>query len=84
MLNVDSLASDCGNEVDLLLEQDGGFTLVEIKSGQTFQSGWLQALATVERHIGSATRRALIYGGDTNFDRTDAAVISWRSLANAG
>ena len=72
-----------GNEVDLLLEQDGGFTLVEIKSGQTFQPGWLQALGTVERHIGEATRRALIYGGDTDFDRTDTAVVGWRSLTRA-
>ena len=72
-----------GNEVDLLLEQNGSFTLVEIKSGQTLQSGWLQALGTVERHIGEVTRRALIYGGDTDFDRTDGTVIGWRSLARA-
>lgn len=72
-----------GNEVDLLLEQEGGFTLVEIKSGQTFQTGWLQALGTVERHIGAVTRRALIYGGDSDFDRADATVIGWRSLVRA-
>ena len=72
-----------GNEVDLLLEQDGGFTLVEIKSGQTFQSGWLRVLGTVERHIGAATRRALIYGGDTDFARTEATVLGWRSLVRA-
>ncbi|MFN0161104.1 MAG: ATP-binding protein, partial [Burkholderiales bacterium] len=51
-----------GNEVDVLLEQGGGFTLVEIKSGQTFQTGWLASLGTVQRHIGESTRRALIYG----------------------
>lgn len=73
-----------GNEVDLLLEQDGGFTLVEIKSGQTFQSNWLHALDTVQRHIGGATRNALIYGGDTDFERTDANVLGWRSLVSAG
>lgn len=39
-----------GNEVDLLLEQDAGITLVELKSGQTFQPGWLQSLNTVQRH----------------------------------
>lgn len=72
-----------GNEVDLLLEQNGSFTLVEIKSGQTFQPSWLQAQGTVERHIGELTRRGLIYGGDIDFDRTDAAVIGWRSLARA-
>ena len=40
-----------GNEVDLLLEQDGGITLVEVKSGQTFQPGWLKNLTTVQRHM---------------------------------
>ena len=40
-----------GNEVDLLLEQDGGITLVQVKSGQTFQPGWLKNLTTVQRHI---------------------------------
>ena len=72
-----------GNEVDLILEQDGGFTLVELKSGQTFQSGWLRALGTVERHIGPNTRSALIYGGDTDFERTEATVLGWRSLVRA-
>lgn len=73
-----------GNEVDLLLEQGGGFTLVEVKSGQTFQSDWLRPLETVQRHIGEATRRAVVYGGDIDFDRSDAAVIGWRSLVRAG
>ena len=40
-----------GNEVDLLLEQDSGITLVEVKSGQTFQNGWMQSLKTVQRHM---------------------------------
>lgn len=72
-----------GNEVDLLLEQDGGFTIVEINSGQTFQNRWLHALATVDRHIGAGTRRALIYGGDTDFERTDATVLGWKGLVRA-
>jgi hypothetical protein len=73
-----------GNEVDLLLEQDGGYTLVELKAGQTFQRGWLSALHTVSRHIGSETRRAVVYGGDSDFELSDASVIGWKSLARAG
>lgn len=73
-----------GNEVDLLLEQDGGYTLVEVKAGQTFQRGWLSALHTVSRHIGHGTRRAVVYGGDSDFELSDASVIGWRSLARAG
>jgi predicted AAA+ superfamily ATPase len=64
-----------GNEVDLLLEQDGGRTLVELKAGQTFQRGW---------HIGRETRRAVVYGGDSDFELSDASVIGWKSLARAG
>lgn len=73
-----------GNEVDLLLEQDGGFTLVEIKSGQTFQADWLRNLATVERHIGMDARRAVVYGGSTDFERTGVSVLGWKSLERAG
>ena len=73
-----------GNEVDLLLEQGGGFTLVEVKSGQTFQPEWLRTLDTVQRHIDKPTRRALVYGGDTSFARSDVAVVAWHDLALAG
>ena len=72
-----------GNEVDLLLEQDGGITLVEVKSGQTFSSDWLSALATVQRHIGQTTRNAVLYGGDLSAGRADAAQIGWRDLVLA-
>jgi predicted AAA+ superfamily ATPase len=73
-----------GNEADLLLEQGGGHTLVEIKAGQTFQADWLKALGTVDRHLGGATRRALIYGGATSRVQGETQVIAWRDLAGAG
>lgn len=73
-----------GNEVDLLLEQDGGITLVEVKSGQTFQNGWLQSLKTVQRHMAEPTRNAVLYGGDQSASRTDAQVLGWRDLVLAG
>ena len=73
-----------GNEVDLLLEQDGGITLVEIKSGQTFQAGWLQSLKTVQRHMNQPTRNAVLYGGDLSAGRTDAELVGWRDLVLAG
>jgi predicted AAA+ superfamily ATPase len=73
-----------GNEADLLLEQDGLHTLVETKSGQTFQPDWLRGLATIDRHLGGGTRRALVYGGDTSQRRSDVAVIGWRDLVRAG
>ena len=73
-----------GNEIDLLLEEGNDHILVEMKSGQTFQSEWLKNLQTVDRHIGGRTRRALIYGGDTSQARADVRVIGWRDLALAG
>jgi uncharacterized protein len=72
-----------GNEIDLLLEQNGQITLVEVKSGQTFQSEWLQGLRTVERHLGAPTSKALIYGGDSSQTRDDIAVVPWRGLGLA-
>jgi len=72
-----------GNEVDLLLDAEDRPTLVEIKSGQTFQSEWLRGLATVDRHLGGNTRRALLYGGSASHNFQDVEVIGWRDLARA-
>lgn len=73
-----------GNEVDLLLEQDGGISLVEVKSGQTFQPDWLKSLKTVQHHITQATRNAVLYGGELSASRSDAQVVGWRDLVMAG
>ena len=73
-----------GNEVDLLLEQDAGITLVEVKSGQTFQADWLKSLKTVQRHMSQPTRNAVLYGGDLSTGRTDAELVGWRDLVLAG
>jgi uncharacterized protein len=72
-----------GNEIDLLLEQEDGLTLVEVKSGQTFQFEWLRNLDTVQRHLGHPVRRALIYGGDTMQTRDDVLVLPWSILSSA-
>ncbi len=73
-----------GNEVDLLLEQNGGITLVEFKSGQTFQPEWLRSMQTVQRHIGQPTRNSVLYGGDLTAARSDAHVVGWRDVVLAG
>ncbi len=73
-----------GNEIDLLLERPEGLTLVEVKSGQTFQGEWLKGLDTVARHIGEPVQRALVYGGDASQSRGDIAVLGWRELVAAG
>ncbi|MFM8898758.1 MAG: ATP-binding protein [Burkholderiales bacterium] len=78
-----------GNEVDLLLEQDGSITLVEVKAGQTFQTEWLKGLRTVQRHMQSdnhhqATRHALLYGGQFSNVREGVDVVGWRDLTRTG
>lgn len=73
-----------GNEVDLLLEQDGGITLVEVKSGQTYQEEWQRALQVVERHLGFSARKAVLYGGDMAQARQGANVVPWRHVVLAG
>lgn len=73
-----------GNEIDVLIEQGDGLTLVEVKSGQTFQGEWLRGLDTVARHIGQPVKRAVVYGGDTRQSRGDIAVLGWRDLLAAG
>ena len=73
-----------GNEVDLLLEEGTAQTLVEVKSGQTFQPEWLRSLDTVDRHVGGTSRRALVYGGNLSHRRQNVHVIGWRDLVDAG
>jgi len=73
-----------GNEVDLLLEQNGSITLVEVKSGQTFQSDWLRSLGVVQRHMNQPTQNAVLYGGDLTARRADAQLVGWRDLVQAG
>ncbi len=72
-----------GNEVDFLLEQESGNTLVEVKSGQTLAQSWFSALAVVQRHLGQQTRNALVYGGDMSVNRSGVDVVAWRDLALA-
>lgn len=38
--------------IDLMLEQDGGITLVEVKSGQTYQDEWQRGLQGKRAHMG--------------------------------
>ena len=73
-----------GNEIDVLIEQGDSLTLVEVKSGQTFQSEWLRSLDTVARHIGQPVKRAVVYGGNIRQSRGNIAVLGWHDLLAAG
>jgi len=68
-----------GHEVDLLFESDARLQAVEIKSGATFVSGWLDALRTWQRFAADAAADPwLVYGGAESFTREGFRVIGWR------
>lgn len=68
-----------GLEVDLLVEDGlgpGELGLVEIKSGQTFQPGWLAPMHKLAQMLpGPVTRRMLVFGGEGGYVREGVEVI---------
>lgn len=70
-----------GNEVDLLIEADGGLMPVEIKSGQTLNRDFFVGLERWMALAGTLARvPTLIYGGDDDADRRGVRVLGWRRL----
>jgi predicted AAA+ superfamily ATPase len=69
-------------EADLLIESPGRFTLIETKAGQTIASDALSGVRKVGDLLSplGAVNRSVVFGGDSNQPRSDAAVRSWRSL----
>lgn len=74
-----------GTEVDLVLEDAGGLTGIEIKSGQTLAGDMVRHLQTWQRHVGTqeVSRPVLIYGGEGSFERWQVPVLGWRELARS-
>lgn len=70
-----------GHEVDLLLEERGTLTAIEIKSAQTVASDFFAGLRYFAGLTGDpSTPRALIYGGDRTFRREGVIVYRWFDL----
>jgi hypothetical protein len=70
-----------GLEVDLLFEQAGRLHAVECKSGMTYSADWMAPARRWREAAGNdAAPPLLVYGGDTSFERSDHAVMSWRDL----
>jgi hypothetical protein len=69
-----------GNEVDLLIERAGVLQPVEFKSGATFQSEWLRALHTWQRHAAAARQGEplLVCGAPGNQRLRGVGVAHWR------
>jgi len=55
---------------------------VEIKAGRTITSDYFKRLEYFSKLAGDLQGRSfIVYGGDTSQTRTNAEVISWKSLA---
>jgi len=70
-----------GNEVDLLIDNGGRLTAVEIKSGTTINQDFFKNLLKFRKFSGITSKDCyLIYGGEQSMPRQNAQVLSWRDL----
>lgn len=68
-----------GNEIDLLIEENGTLTAVEIKSSQTFNSRLVSGLAKWNRVTQKTTNRNyLVYAGAQKTALEEAQLLPWR------
>lgn len=71
-----------GLEVDLLVEKGGELHPVEVKSGQTIGSDFLDSLKKWSGFAGRQDKPAwLVYGGDTLLKNGNVDIVPWRELS---
>ncbi len=70
-----------GREVDLVFEEDGELSQLEIKMGKTIMSKTFSALNYLQTLIG-ISQSSLVYGGDDSYQRSGYPVFSWREVEN--
>jgi predicted AAA+ superfamily ATPase len=74
-----------GHEVDLLFEVGQRLQGVEIKSGATFVTDWLDPLRKWLSFAGDAALPPwLIYGGKGGYEREGATILAWRDVEHWG
>lgn len=72
-----------GHEVDLLFERGQELQAIEIKSGATVSSDWLNAIQKWQGFAGNVARDSwIIYGGTDSYSRQKARIIAWSDLAS--
>ena len=75
-----------GAEVDLVIEQPSGLTLIEAKSSQTQSSSLFSGALRVQRNLAAASlpiEIAVIYGGSESQVRSVGRLIPWDSVHEA-
>ncbi|MEM7587220.1 MAG: ATP-binding protein, partial [Acidobacteriota bacterium] len=72
-----------GLEVDALIDRGNVLVPVEIKSGQTFATGWLRGLEQWSALAGDlAGHPWLVYGGEGGQSRSKAENVPWREVGS--
>ena len=67
-----------GNEVDCLIDESDGIKSIEIKSSSTISSDFFKGL-NYYKNLNQNSNPFLIYGGNENYIRKEAQVVSWRN-----
>lgn len=71
-----------GNEVDLLVDDKGKLTAIEIKSGTTIRDDFFKNLIRFQKFSGiSQEDSCLVYGGETDMPRKNAQVRGWKNFS---
>ena len=76
-----------GNEIDVVFETVTGLQAIEIKSGSTFATDWMDGLKKWQKWAGNAVinKPILIYGGSDSYEREQCLLTGWLELTpNAG
>lgn len=69
------------NEIDLLIEKGGLLHPIEIKSGETMQSKYLNTAVWFKNIADIPTAQGtVIYGGNTDFSGSQGSFISWKNV----
>lgn len=70
-----------GTEVDVLIDGPQGLQALEIKSGSTFASDWLDGLKKWQKFTGSQSiQPSLVYGGTPSYEREGVHVWGWQDI----
>jgi predicted AAA+ superfamily ATPase len=71
-----------GPEVDLLVQAETGWILVEAKSGTTVDSSFFGPMEVLAGQFqdGSLVERRLLYGGEESYERQGVSVAGWSRI----
>jgi len=70
-----------GNEIDCLMEKGQSLFPIEIKSGRTVTPDYFKGIDYFLKIANQlAAKPCIVYGGESNQERTNAIVLSWNSL----